>query len=309
MAYEKSEQFPCFLCESVAGRIPHALLFETELAVAVMSPHQRSEGAVLVMPKRHALNCTQLTKEETVAVMSLLCKSARAVCKTYKPDGLHTFCNAGKKAGQSVPHMHFQIQTRYYDRSYAFGSSSNFPIIPIEKLLANAKKIRQAEQENHNFNFLFSIKKECLCDPIPKAIGHFRKEGTLIKETSNFFAVVPEQNRIRGALVILPKRNVSNYLELNDNESTELILLISDLSQAIENFYDPIGLSLWSEIGIVADQIYKHLLVELVPYHADVKDKDYKYQNRTMLTITPIEERIKTTQAIKTFLKDKLFAK
>ena len=304
MSYEKSEQFPCFLCEFVAGRIPRAILFETDLAVAVMSPHQRSEGAVLVMPRRHAMSCSQLTKEEAAAVMSLLCKSAKAVCKTYKPDGLHTFCNAGKKAGQSVPHMHFQIQTRYYNRSYAFGSSRNLPIIHIEKLLANAKKIRQTEQKNHDFNLLFAVKKECLCDSMPKVIEHFRKEGTLIKETFNFFAVVPEKNRVKGALVILPKLNVSNYLELNDNESTELILLISDLSRAIENFYDPIGLSLWSEIGIAADQIYKHLLVEIVPYHADVKEEDYKYQHRTMLTITPIEERIKTARTIKTFLKE-----
>jgi diadenosine tetraphosphate (Ap4A) HIT family hydrolase len=122
-----------------------------------------------------------------------------------------------------------------------------------------------------------------------------KEDGVLISESEHFYAVTAEYSRVKGAIVILPKRQVSNYLELSVEESNDLMLHVRKLARATEKAYDPIGLSVWWETGTEADQFFDHLVVEITPYFEDI---EYKYQPRSELTQTPLEHRQSWTQHI-----------
>ncbi|WP_289118088.1 HIT family protein [uncultured Idiomarina sp.] len=287
MAYEKPERFPCPFCECIAGRIPSAIVFENEHAVSFMAVNRRSEGAVLICPKRHIEQLSHLRPEEAVDIMDILRKTAKSVCLAYVPSAFHTFCNAGVRAGQSVCHMHFQVQTRFENTAYSFAPSIEIPWIAVSELRRNASRIQHAASTICSFNQKFEIKNRQLAE-FTHSVGDLRKQEIIIAETSSFYAVLPEYCRVEGALVILPKRQVENYLELSNSESGELIKLVSRLADTLEKAYDPIGLSVWWETGVNADQHYDHLVVEMTPY---AKNKNYKYQDRSELSKVALSDR------------------
>lgn len=287
MAYEKPERFPCPFCECIAGRIPSAIVFENEHAVSFMAVNRRSEGAVLISPKRHVEQLSHLRPEEAVGVMDVLRKTAKSVCLAYGPSAFHTFCNAGVRAGQSVCHMHFQIQTRFDDTEYSFAPSIKIPWIAVDELRSNAGRIQHAVSDISGFNQKFEMKDQKLAE-FTQPLDDLRKQEIMITETSCFYAVIPEHSRAEGALVILPKRPVENYLELSDLESSDLIILVSRLADTLEKAYDPIGLSVWWETGVKADQHYNHLVVEMTPY---AQGTDYKYLDRSKLSKVALSER------------------
>jgi len=288
MAYTKPERFPCPFCECIAGRIPSAIVFENEHAAAFMAVNRRSKGAVLVSPKRHVEHVSQLTDIEAKAVMSILKKTAKAVCLTYQPEAFHIFCNAGIRAGQSVCHMHFQIQNRFDDEEYSFAPSIEIPWVAIDELRNNASLIRHAASDIAGFSKTFTTPDKQMPEFMPENYQALVRQNVVVADTENFFAVVPEYNRVKGSFVILPKFHVVNYLALSEAESHELILLVNKLASAIEQAYDPIGLSLWWETGQKADQHFDHLVVEMTPYHENI---EYKYQDRSVLKAFSLAER------------------
>lgn len=283
-------------------RIPHVVLFENKYAVAEMSLSKRSEGAIVVITRRHIDSFSQTTPDEAVAVMSLLRNASSAICATYKPDGFHVFCNSGCRAGQSVSHMHFQLHNRFYDRPYSFKPSNDISMYSVHELRVAAKNILQTSVQNKNKQHQFDVPQEVLFDFKSDTLQRFKEEETLIHETKHFFAYVPEKNRVKGALVVVPKRFVSNYLQLTDEEAHELILFLRKLSLALEACYDPIAISMWWETGKVADQIYQHFLAELVPYLKD-HEKDYIYTHRASLKFTTLAERRLIAAELKPFLR------
>ncbi|MDW6003463.1 HIT family protein [Vibrio mangrovi] len=294
MAYEKPERFPCPFCECISGRIPSAIVFENEHAVSFMAVNRRSKGAVLVSPKRHVEQLSHLKPEEAVGVMEVLQKTAKSVCLAYEPSAFHTFCNAGIRAGQSVCHMHFQIQTRFDDTEYSFAPSIEIPWIPVDELRKNAQRIQSVTSDINHFQPKFELKDQKM-EEFTQPLDDLRAQGVVIEETPCFYAVIPEYARAEGALVVLPKRPVENYLALSEPERSELIQLVSRLADTLEKAYDPIGLSVWSETGVKADQHFDHLVVEMTPY---AQGTDYKYQDRSQLNKVALSERQSWTQHI-----------
>ena len=294
MTYTKPDKFPCPFCEIINGRIPVATLFKNELAIAYMAVNRRSKGAVLISPIRHVEEISQMTEKEASCVMSLIQKVAKSIIFVYNPDGIHTFCNAGIRAGQSVCHTHFQIQTRFEKEDYSFSPAVDLPWIPVEELKRTTIKLKQYQHRKKEQMPSFKVPEDSF---LPLNMDLIKE--TIIKETNYFLVIPPPQNRVKGAVVILPKEKIQNIYMLSKSASLELILLVRKLCIAIEAAYDPIGLSVWCEVGEVADQVYDHFLFEITPYHEGV---NYKYQPRKTLSNTPLKERIQTTKDISKFL-------
>ena len=103
---------PCFFCEVIAGRSEKGMVEETDLTLTLVNWAQFELGQVYVIPRRHAPTLSDLTDDETVAVIHATRRVADALIRAYDPDGLNLIQNNGVIAGQRVPHFHMHVVPR-----------------------------------------------------------------------------------------------------------------------------------------------------------------------------------------------------
>ena len=94
---------PCFFCEVIAGRSEKGTVEETDLTLTLVNWAQFELGQVYVIPRRHAPTLSDLTNDETVAVIHAARRVADAIVRAYDPDGLNLIQNNGVIAGQRAP--------------------------------------------------------------------------------------------------------------------------------------------------------------------------------------------------------------
>ncbi len=76
--------------------------------------------------------------------------------------------------------------------------------------------------------------------------------------------VNPRQFEVGQALVI-PRRHAPTLLDLTDEEATSLITHARRIAQAMVAAFDPDGLTLWQNNGVVSLQEVPHAHLHLVP--------------------------------------------
>ncbi len=130
----------CVFCGIVAGRIPSTKVHEDELTLAFMDIGEVNPGHVLVAVKPHVENIYGLDETLAAAVLQTAARVARAVKKTYSPEGLTLYQANGSAAGQTVYHFHLHIVPRYEKDGMNLTWPVNNP--PREQLEANAAKLR-----------------------------------------------------------------------------------------------------------------------------------------------------------------------
>ncbi len=96
------------------GEIPAVTIFEDEVALAFMDLFPQSRGHALVIPKQvKARNFLDLPPEAIGPFLERVQKTARAVEKALKPDGLRILQFNGAASGQTVYHVHFHVLPIY----------------------------------------------------------------------------------------------------------------------------------------------------------------------------------------------------
>ena len=61
----------CIFCRIIKGELPARVVKETEEAIAFLDIDPIQKGHVLVLPKRHVADLTDMTREENMVVMSV----------------------------------------------------------------------------------------------------------------------------------------------------------------------------------------------------------------------------------------------
>ncbi len=89
------------------------IIFENELAFAVMDKYPADKGHMLFIPKRHYKNIFEATEEEVTALYRLLHKGRNYIREKYDPDGYNVVVNVGEAAGQAIMHLHIHLIPRY----------------------------------------------------------------------------------------------------------------------------------------------------------------------------------------------------
>jgi histidine triad (HIT) family protein len=123
------------------GRLPCTRIASGKHVSAFMNLRQRSIGSVLVAPHRHVLSLPMLEMEEAHELLVWTNRVGRAIVDAFKPQALHSWCNVGEPAGQSLPHLHFQIVPRYEGIPYTFVGSAQLTISPPAELDGLAAKL------------------------------------------------------------------------------------------------------------------------------------------------------------------------
>lgn len=92
----------------------YLLLYRDALTVVLLNRFPYANGHLLIAPRRHAADITDLTAEENLALMTMLQQSCRILRTHLRPDGLNIGLNLGEVAGAGIAdHLHFHVVPRW----------------------------------------------------------------------------------------------------------------------------------------------------------------------------------------------------
>ncbi len=135
------------LCNKKKPSFKTLTLIKTKFSMAVLNKYPYNNGHLLIIPKRHCGELTELSSEEYQDLMELLRKSMKVLKSVYGCEGMNLGMNHGSVAGAGIPkHLHWHIIPRW------FGDVNFFPLIAetkvvVESLESSYHRIRNAWQE------------------------------------------------------------------------------------------------------------------------------------------------------------------
>ena len=122
MPIELPEQDPCVICDGLAGRLDEWVpIEERELTLTLIPEIQFEVGQSLIVPKRHIALLTDLTDEESEAIMAASRRLMRAIVAAFEPLGVFVYQNNGVYSGQKTPHYHIHVVPRQPGSDWGVG--------------------------------------------------------------------------------------------------------------------------------------------------------------------------------------------
>ena len=99
----------CLFCAIAAGEIPCDAVLETPELIAYRDIDPQAPTHVLVIPRAHYDNVTDLSREDPALAASLLQAAAEVAALETLEHGYRVVTNTGSDGGQSVRHVHFHV--------------------------------------------------------------------------------------------------------------------------------------------------------------------------------------------------------
>lgn len=96
----------CIFCKIVTGELPTELLFENDYAVAFRDIRPQANVHILVVPKLHSSNISELVG---TAELSGLFDLVRRVAENFTDGQFRLQFNSGEREGQTVFHTHAHV--------------------------------------------------------------------------------------------------------------------------------------------------------------------------------------------------------
>ncbi len=94
----------------------HLLLYRDPRLVVLLNRFPYANGHLLVAPRRHLADITELNSSENRVLMTMLSDCSSILRRRLHPDGLNIGLNLGKVAGAGIAdHLHFHIVPRWQD--------------------------------------------------------------------------------------------------------------------------------------------------------------------------------------------------
>lgn len=137
------ERETCPFCENLSGLRQCAFVHRDETIASFVTPRRYGQGAMLVIPIRHAPTLLDVTPAELAAIFRHAQVLVQAIMGAYGAEGFNVFQNNGVSAGQTVSHYHLHVVPRYAgeEPNRVFGEG-RFERIPIEERFRIAETIK-----------------------------------------------------------------------------------------------------------------------------------------------------------------------
>jgi ATP adenylyltransferase len=116
---EKPSGSSCFLCEAAAAktdaeRRQRLVLWTTDLSVVVINQYPYTNGHLLVSPKAHKAEPSELSEAELLDMQRQTVRAIDLLKRAQSPQGFNLGVNLGRCAGAGVPgHLHQHIVPRW----------------------------------------------------------------------------------------------------------------------------------------------------------------------------------------------------
>ena len=104
-----SAQQDCLFCKITSGEIPADIVLESDSAIAFRDIDPKAPTHVLVIPKSHYTDVTELMSSNAPLASELLGMATKVAEQEDLAKGYRIVTNNGEDAGQSVAHVHFHV--------------------------------------------------------------------------------------------------------------------------------------------------------------------------------------------------------
>jgi ATP adenylyltransferase len=128
---------PCFLCEageaelSETERIERLMLLRDERGTMLLNRYPYTNGHLLVAPREHAADLSDLSGDRQAGLMELIDLANRLLQTALNPQGVNLGLNVGRCAGAGLPgHVHFHIVPRWYGDANFMDTVGSVRVIP-----------------------------------------------------------------------------------------------------------------------------------------------------------------------------------
>jgi histidine triad (HIT) family protein len=105
----------CLFCKIVAGDLPATIVAQDEATVTFMDINPATRGHVLVVPRNHARDLTEIDPADLAAVAQAAQRVAQTMGERLGTDGVNLLNSCGAAAWQTVFHFHLHVIPRYDD--------------------------------------------------------------------------------------------------------------------------------------------------------------------------------------------------
>jgi len=130
----------CIFCKIAGGHVPAHIVHEDEKVLAIMDIGQVNPGHTLVLSRAHVETLMDADEELAAHMFRVANRLAKALERTFAPDGM-TILQANRPAGfQTVPHLHLHVLPRSKDDGVGLVWPAKNP--PQETLAEYAKKLQ-----------------------------------------------------------------------------------------------------------------------------------------------------------------------
>lgn len=94
-----------------------------------------------------------------------------------------------------------------------------------------------------------------------------------VAERGTFFAKHDKYPVSPGHILLIPRRHVATFFELNEQERKDFFDLLLEVHDMLQRQYEPNGFNIGVNIGYAAGQTVMHLHIHLIPrYLGDVEN-------------------------------------
>jgi histidine triad (HIT) family protein len=132
----------CVVCASWEGEAASTVVAANRHAVCLVPEAVRAAGAVVVVPRRHALTAMDLDGPEMADVAALVHRVTRAIESSFDPDGLNIWWATGRLAGQPVEHLMVELCPRFAAIPYKYLEWDEIPRWPLADRRQMAERIK-----------------------------------------------------------------------------------------------------------------------------------------------------------------------
>ena len=121
----------CIFCQIIEGEAASSQVYEDELCSAYMDIQPVNPGHVLVIPKTHFKDLSDLPSEIGAHIFQVAQRIALCLPKTnVKNEGVDLFLAHGAAAGQEIFHVHLHVIPRYQGDGFGFKFGPHYRNLP-----------------------------------------------------------------------------------------------------------------------------------------------------------------------------------
>lgn len=107
----------CLGCSLAQGKLPIYKVYESENVIGLLDHEPFNDGHILVLPKHHRQEFTDLTVQEHIEIQQAIHLLSDIVHKLVKSDGISILQNGG--IFNELGHVHFHLVPRYQHQNFS----------------------------------------------------------------------------------------------------------------------------------------------------------------------------------------------
>lgn len=104
----------CIFCKIINGEVPTRKVYEDELVIVIMDLDPSSNGHMLVIPKKHYVDFTELDEDILLHINKVAKEMTKLIYSKLNADGVRLVNNYG--IYQVVKHYHLHVIPAYKEK-------------------------------------------------------------------------------------------------------------------------------------------------------------------------------------------------